>query len=104
MEGVILEIMRKVDKANENKHYQPPDKRQKISARLIADMVQKFVEWLAYKSHGNFNSKFDLHKYWDGTTNEWRAAFRQFTGMKWEDISIEDMFTYWFDNIKDKEK
>jgi hypothetical protein len=73
-------------------------------ASEIADMVQKFVEWLAYKSHGNFNSKFDLYKYWDGTTNEWRAAFRQFTGMKWEDISIEDMFTYWFDNIKDKEK
>lgn len=104
MKDKILEILIDKIKATPHDYYPTGIEGLPQSAREIAGMVQKFVEWLAYKSHGNFNSKFDLYKYWDGTTNEWRAAFRQFTGMKWEDISIEDMFTYWFDNIKDKEK
>lgn len=71
-------------------------------ATEIADMGKDFTEWLAFKSHGNFNPKFELHKYWDGTVNEWRTIFRKFDGLRWIDITIDELFNYWYDNIKDK--
>lgn len=69
------------------------------AASEIAGMVKEFTEWLAFKSHGNFNPKFELHKYWDGTVNEWRTIFRKFDGLRWIDITIDELFDYWYDNI-----
>ena len=56
---------------------------------------REFVEWLAFKSHGNFKPRFDLHKYWDGTVNEWRSTFRKFSGIIWEDITLDELYEYW---------
>ena len=55
----------------------------------------EFVEWLAFKSHGNFNPRFELHKYWDGTVNEWRSVFRKLDGLIWEDITIAELYKFW---------
>ena len=63
---------------------------------------EEFVEWLAFKSHGNFNPRFELHKYWDGTVNGWRSIFRKLDGLIWEDITITELYNYWLTNIKDK--
>jgi hypothetical protein len=77
------------------------------TAKEIASLYEgwypgEFVEWLAFKSHGNFETKFELHKYWDGTVNEWRATFRKFTGLEWKDITLPDLFKYWKDNVEGK--
>lgn len=63
---------------------------------------KEFVEWLAFKSHGNFNPRFLLHKYWDGTNNEWRTTFRTFDGMIWKDITLDELYEYWKTQIRDK--
>jgi len=36
-----------------------------------------------------------LHKYWDGTVNEWRSTFRKFSGIIWEDITLDELYEYW---------
>ena len=61
---------------------------------------REFVEWLVFKMHGNYSPKFELHKYWNGTINEWRATFRKFMGLAWEDITIDELFDYWLNNVK----
>src|SRR5574343_104188 len=71
-------------------------------AKEISDHIKEFIEWLAFKSHGNFNPRFELHKYWDGTVNEFRSVFRQFTGLTWEDITLEELYIYWLTQIKGK--
>ena len=60
----------------------------------------EFVEWLAFKSHGNFNPRFELHKYWDGTVNEWRSVFRKLDGLIWEDITIAELYEFWKTEIE----
>lgn len=71
------------------------------TAKEIASIAypKEFVEWLSYKSHGNFDVRIELHKYWDGTVNEWRTVFRKFTGLIWEDITLDELFDYWQENI-----
>ena len=59
----------------------------------------EFVEWLVFKSQGNFKPKFELHKYWDGTINEWRSTFRKFTGLAWENITLDELYYYWITEI-----
>lgn len=61
---------------------------------------KEFMEWLVYKSHGNFNSRIKLHKYWNGTVNEWRSTVRMLIGMNWTDISIDELFDYWKKEVK----
>ena len=102
MKKRILEIL--IDKIKATPHDYYPTGIEGIpqSAREIADMVKAFTTWLAFKSHGNFNPKFELHKYWDGTINEWRAMFRKLDNFKWVEITIDELFDYWFDNIRKK--
>jgi len=69
-------------------------------AKEIADNFTRFVEWLAFKSHGNFNPRFELHKYWDGTVNEWKSVFRKLDGLIWEDITIAELYNYWQTEIR----
>lgn len=63
---------------------------------------KSFIEWLSYKSPGNFQERIELHKYWDGTINEWRSVFRVFDGLRWVDITIDELLDYWTKNIKEK--
>lgn len=97
MKDKILEIMQKTDKVNENKHYLPPDKRQKISAKLIADMIQKFVEWTVF-------SKPDFVRDENGN-----LIADQFSWLSTNSAvyTLDELFAYWHKNIykiKDKEK
>lgn len=93
MKDKILEIMQKTDKVNENKHYSPPDKRQKISAKLIADMIQKFVEWLI----------IDQEIFMGELTEQYIINDNLYVnGRKLK--TLDELFNYWFNNIKDKEK
>ena len=87
MKDKILEIMQRVDKANADKHYENPDKRQKTSARLIAGMVKEFIEWMTCNHvfrATNYSSVLytiydDCHEY-----------------------TLDELFNYWYDNIREK--
>lgn len=87
MKDKIHEIMQGVDKANADKHYENPDKRQKTSARLIAGMVKEFIEWMTCNHvfrATNYSSVLytiygDCHEY-----------------------TLDELFNYWYNNIREK--
>ena len=90
MKDKILGIMQGVDKANADKHYENPDKRQKTSARLIADMVNAFTEWK------------DLNTMTDRITRYEVRYMLSDMDAPAEWITIDNLFNYWFDNIREK--
>lgn len=87
MKDKILEIMQGVDKANADKHYENPDKRQKTSARLIAGMVKEFIEWMTCN-----------HVY--RATNYSSVLYTIYSDC--HEYTLDELFNYWYDNIKDK--
>ena len=90
MKDKILEIMQGVDKANADKHYENPDKRQKTSARLIAGMVKAFTEWKDLETIVQRQTRYTV-KYLlldlDAPPDL---------------MTLDELFNYWYDNIKDK--
>lgn len=96
----ILEIMQKTDKVNENKHYLPPDKRQKISAKLIADMVKAFTEWQVCSQRFLPTIDRDI----DDSVIEY--FFMDYDSRDLKKYTLDELFDYWHKNIyniKDKE-
>ena len=78
MEKQILELIRKADRY--------PAKSCENLCKEIAELFREFTEWLVmcgYKIHSN-------HKYalWVSKKLQW--------------FTLDELFTYWFDSIKDK--
>jgi hypothetical protein len=76
---------------------------EEIESEVKKDYYQKtFIEWLAFKSHCKFPHNIRLHKYWNGTINDYVVTFQECTGMVWEDRTLDELFDYWQKEIKDK--
>lgn len=89
MKDKILEILIDKIKATPHDFYPTGIEGLPQSAREIADMVQKFVEWLA-ENHVEHHPKFNV---WIRHEN-WK-----------ERLTFDELFSYWFENIyniKDK--
>jgi hypothetical protein len=61
---------------------------------------KQFIEWLIYKSIYVTPHNITLHKFWNGTINEYQVVFRENTGVIWEDRTLDQIFEYWLNNIK----
>ena len=90
MKDKILGIMQGVDKANADKHYENPDKRQKTSARLIADMVNAFTEWKDLKTIVQRQTRYTVkYHLLDLDTPP-------------DLMTLDELFNYWLNNIREK--
>jgi hypothetical protein len=101
MKDKILEILIDKIKATPHDFYPTGIEGLPQSAREIADMVQKFVEWLMMVITQEFFPQIA-----DGGNTEY---FDYYGKIKQKDdlVTLDELFTYWHKNIyniKDKEK
>lgn len=92
MKDKILEILIDKIKATPHDYYPTGIEGLPQSAREIADMVQKFVEWLMLTDNDFYPQIDDNGKpcYWE--YNESKV------------VSFDYVFDYWFNNIKSTDK